>query len=503
MVAKRPSIPALRVHQWMSLWDLAPFDESEHRDRPRADFFVFSMSARDLRSLVGIERRSASGGRPRSQDLGVQRRHDRERSDEIARFVKYGFPWSELSQRKRNSGEFDDLRKPGWLPTAIIVNLRGAVDRRTKAKIPEKDRILIESSGDAVSLRLPEGFSTSWRPDGVHPVEVIDGQHRLWAFEGQVEQEFQLPVVAFDDLDISWQAYLFWTINIRPKRINASLAFDLYPLLRTEDWLDRFEGHSIYRETRAQELTEALWSYHESPWYQRINMLGERGGPAVTQAAWIRSLIATYIKPVDRRRRLLGGLFGAPVGEDNLVLPWTRVQQAAFVILAWQELEKAIEAEDFDWAEALREKSPGAVRDPAFAGPLTLLNTDQGVRAFLHVTNDLVFINSAALKLAGWIEELEAAPSDAEALSEVIARLRRRHLARFVKSLAGGVASYDWRTAAAPGLTDDQRSLKRAFRGTGGYKELRVQLLTHLADAGSAASDAAVAVLDALGISES
>ena len=54
------------------------------------------------------------------------------------------------------------------------------------------------------------------------PIEVIDGQHRLWAFEKQLDNaDFELPVVAFVGLDISWQAYLFWTINIKPKRIDA------------------------------------------------------------------------------------------------------------------------------------------------------------------------------------------------------------------------------------------------------------------------------------------
>ncbi len=80
--------------------------------------------------------------------------------------------------------------------------------------------------------------------------------------------------MAFYGLDVSWQAYLFWTINIKPKRINPSLAFDLYPLLRAEDWLDKAEGHYVYRESRSQELTEALWSNPDSPWYDRINMLG-------------------------------------------------------------------------------------------------------------------------------------------------------------------------------------------------------------------------------------
>ena len=50
---------------------------------------------------------------------------------------------------------------------------------------------------------------------------------------------YELPVIAFQGLDVTWQAYLFYTINIKPKRINASLAYDLYPLLRVQDWLEK------------------------------------------------------------------------------------------------------------------------------------------------------------------------------------------------------------------------------------------------------------------------
>src|SRR5262249_34574149 len=155
-----------------------------------------------------------------------------------------------------------------------------------------------------------------------------------------------LPVVAFHGLDISWQAYLFWTINIKPKRINPSLAFDLYPLFRAEDWLDRAEGHAVYREARSQELTEALWSHPESPWYDRINMLGERKVPWVSQSAWIKSLMATFIRPWRVRGSNVGGLFGSRMADREEVLGWSRVQQAAFLINAWQQFRLAVQELD-------------------------------------------------------------------------------------------------------------------------------------------------------------
>ena len=119
----------------------------------------------------------------------------------------------------------------------------------------------------------------------MNPIEIIDGQHRLFAFEetDEIDGHFEFPLVLFENIDISWQAYLFWTINVRPRRINPSMAYDLYPLLRTTEWLERVEGPVTYRETRSQELTEALWSHPESPWQKRIGMLGRERGKELSR----------------------------------------------------------------------------------------------------------------------------------------------------------------------------------------------------------------------------
>jgi DGQHR domain-containing protein len=257
--AKLRHVPALIVSQWLPGWDKIDFDPDEHRARPPEQFYMFSLPARELKSLSGIVRREARDAAPRTEDLGIQRQHEPERSDEIRAFVEYGYPWSTLSAAKRASAEFNDLRKPGWLPTAIVLNILVRGDERNGVMIADKDLASIVDHECGSALQLPYvRWAPDWSPKGIPPFEVIDGQHRLWAFEGSSKFEnFELPVVAFVGLDISWQAYLFWTINIKPKRINASLAFDLYPLLRSENWLDRAEGHSIYRETRAQHARRA------------------------------------------------------------------------------------------------------------------------------------------------------------------------------------------------------------------------------------------------------
>jgi DGQHR domain-containing protein len=489
-------IGALRVNQWLPEWDKVRFTSKDHKRRPDPCFYLFSLSAAYLKTLTGIQRRTTKDRLKRSEDLGIQRRHEEDRSTVIADYVRYGSPWSELPKYKRESGLFDDLRKPGWLPTAIVVNILAPGDKRRAQEVAKEDLVSIKDNGTQLfTVQLPSSFSgPGWKPSKFFPIEVIDGQHRLWAFEQEeIDDSFELPVVAFRGLDIGWQAYLFVTINIKPKRINMSLAYDLYPLLRTEEWLQKFEGHPVYRETRAQELVEALWSNPKSPWCDRINMLGESGlnQAMVTQAAWIRSLMATFIKAWEGRGVRIGGLFGAPVGSHKEVLPWDGSQQAAFLIVAGQKLRDAVEETKATWATSLRGGKVDAKADAAFYGGFSLLSTDQGVRGYLSVVNDLCFVRAQELDLAAWVSDGNARATDETAVESAILSLKKQKSTLFLKEIAASLSRYDWRTSAEPGLSEEDRKRKAALRGSGGYRELRLELLDHLSreksDVGTAA----------------
>lgn len=497
----RASIPALRVRQWLDAWEDVKFDSDAHRRRPSEHFYIASIKASQLRALCDIHRRSSARKGSRKSDLGVQRRHNEARSTEIAEFVKHGFPWSAISESNRRSGDFDDLKKPGWLPTAIVVNVLLPDDVREDGAVAPQDLVKVREEGEISRLELPSGVSASWAPKQTAPIEVIDGQHRLWAFDDSDNHDFELPVVLFHGLDISWQAYLFYVINIKPAKINTSLGFDLYPLLRTEDWLEHAGGPTIYRESRAQELTEALWSYPESPWHRRIDMLGDGGRRFVTQAAWIRSLLATFVKKWESTRVPVGGLFGAPAGEDKAVLPWTRSQQSAFLIAAWSYLRDAIKDTREEWAEALREDQLDLDSDPAFEGSTTLPNTDQGVRAILAVYNDLCFVRADELKLKAWPAGDFSEGTSEIGIRESLQSLKQQSaIDQFLQGLANGLATYDWRTYGSDSLTSAQKSEKARFRGSTGYRELREDVLRHLiVNADTDVAESAEQVIQLLG----
>ena len=149
MTASSSIIPALRVRQWLPEWSEVRFG-GEHQAKPGDHFYIFSLSASTLKTLSGIQRRETRGGLRRAEDLGIQRRHDPARSEKIREYVRSGFPWSDLTARQRSSGKFDDLKKPGWLPTAIVVNILAPDDKRGDRSVAKDDLI---SVADSVTLK--------------------------------------------------------------------------------------------------------------------------------------------------------------------------------------------------------------------------------------------------------------------------------------------------------------------------------------------------------------
>ncbi|MBD3195389.1 MAG: hypothetical protein GF317_10055 [Candidatus Lokiarchaeota archaeon] len=484
----RKEIHAIKVRQWLSSWENIKFDPTKRRCKPEPYFYLFNISAKSLKKLSGVYRRSALERKSAAEEFGIQRKHDPERSKTIQEYVKNGYPWSDLNQRKRDSGEFADLKQPGWLPTAIVVNILKSKDERRKKTVAPKDLIEIKDYENTFSkIILPRDFDKkNWTFEQLPPVEIIDGQHRLWAFEEpNFDDTFELPVVAFYGLDISWQAYLFYTINISPKKINRSLAYDLYPLLRTEEWLEKFEGHVIYRETRAQDLVDLLYSQPRSPWYQWINMLGDTGGgKMVSQSAWIKSLLATYVRSYEGRS--LGGLFGAKRGDHETVLPWGREEQAALLIYIGDTLKKIIESLDSSWTRALRNNNQLTLdkkqKDQAFYGKNTLLNQDQGIRALLYITNDYLYLLYDDLNLEKIFTNTRSGTKE-EIINKNIDELKNNpSIAEFLKELLINFSHFDWRSYSAPNkdLTSEQVQIKAGYRGSGGYKVLRRDVLNFL-----------------------
>lgn len=485
-------IQAIRFKQWLPEWDDFDFDPSQHRRKPDEHILLFSMPAVQLRALSGVYRRT----RDRDGGEGLQRLHDPKRSAAIRDFVRFGHPYSGLPLAARDDGS-TAMRKPGWLPTAIVVNILTDQDQRRGRNVAGSDLVSIHHDGNnRAELVLPYSDRLEhWTPSELEPFEVIDGQHRLWAFDealqdGSLPGDFELPVVAFTGLDVGWQAYLFWSINVSPKRINPSHAFDLFPLLRSAEWLETLSDLRIYRQARAQELTEILYTQSESPFHNRINMLGESSrtappGAGVTQAGWVQAITTSFLSTGSGRSA--NGLFASDITPAMGPIPWSRAQQAAFLIMLWERIRVSILTEKHSWVENLTRPDGQDTMEPdtahAFIGNRTMLNQEQGVRGVLAVANE-IFFGIAKLKPELFDFETRVIPGAAttpEDVSVALGELANSALIQEIIAFGSMIAGFDWRSADAPNLNDEERLLKRAFRGSSGYVALREQLYRHLA----------------------
>lgn len=488
--AQHGRIRAIKIKQWLQDWENVPSYGEKNRRKPPPYFYIFNIPALLLRRIYEVHSRQASIGR--TDESNIQRKHSSQRINEIREFVRGGYPWSTISREQRKSEAYNNLQMPGWLPTSIIANILASGSERNQKTISPEDVIRIEEVDDNfVDIVLPRKIWTDqWSPL-VLPVEIIDGQHRIKAFDNiqQLKGNYEFPIVAFDNLDFTWQAYLFYTINIKPKRINTSLAYDLMPLLRIQDWLEYdLDGPDIYKKVRAQELTELLWSVPESPWYDRINMLGDtganKGGP-VSQNAFVSALINSFVKKWDGK---IGGLFGGELHEgEQDVIQWDKETQAAFLIFIWKAISKAVGRSKAEWVKVLKNKSNGDRHREiakAFLHSQSFFSTDQGVRAVLNVFNDMAFVANDLIGLNAFSADIDYEGfTPLEVIEHIVESFRdNRPINDFINAVAKEIVDgFDWRTPAAFDMTDpddDELRLRQsAFRGSGGYREMRAQLV--------------------------
>ena len=492
------SIPLLRVSQWLSTWENAEWTPPD-LPRPSKHFFIGSIPLSTLRRLAGVSRRQIKERKHGGRGAGYQRAHQEERSKSIARYLQYGYPLS--NQASLNPMEHRALIHPGWLPTSILVNVLGPQDSRRRAgkvlSVSPDYIVEVKKEGKGYVLNIPENASEenfSIPSSSLEPIEIIDGQHRLFATDELgmfgLDDEYEVPVVLFDGLTESWQAYLFWVINVEPKKINPSLAYDLYPELRSQSWLESGETIKVYQEHRAQELTEVLWRHNLSPWKDRIELHGNRVEGHVSNAAFIRSLMISFVRRWGNENRI-GGLFGSIDREGReRVLPWKRSQQAAFIIACWQHVHNAVKNSKAEWvrgatadftSRSLADQRKTNIHDlhPAFAGNTTLLATDQGVRSVFVVFNAICQVLYSELDLESWdSQRVSDSPEDedvSDALEEFSEmRAANDFLSSAAKALIDGV---DWRTSSSNSLSQDERQQQAAFRGSTGYSLLQSKCL--------------------------
>lgn len=164
--------------------------------QPLGDFYIAKIKASDL---LRVSRSAVARYDKNGNLVGNQRPLDPKRLKAISKFIQS----SEMS-----------------FPTSIIV----AANIDECGKIIEDENLrwkLSQVANDVYSIEIPDEVSSL----------IIDGQHRLRAFQ-KIDEKYaesiELVCSVFFDLPNPYQAYLFATINGNQKRVDKSLALELF-----------------------------------------------------------------------------------------------------------------------------------------------------------------------------------------------------------------------------------------------------------------------------------
>ena len=213
--------------------------------QPLGTFFAFSIGADILGKITYsqpaevIARMDGEVESKRGYSvLGTQRNEDKKRLESIASFIR---------------------TTEATFPNSIILAANYDEEGRYIDEIER--RWAVEPIGeDVYRLRIPTaGRSAS----------IIDGQHRLHAFDslptGADERRMELLCVVFLQLPVPYHPYVFATINFNQKKVDRSLAYELFGFD-----VDERPSQFWSPETLAVYLARLLNTDQESPMYKCI-----------------------------------------------------------------------------------------------------------------------------------------------------------------------------------------------------------------------------------------
>jgi DGQHR domain-containing protein len=181
-------------------------------------------------------------------------------------------------QRQLRDDRVRDIRKyiateDACFPTSIVIS----VDERC-ASFVERDgtKLLVlrpyEDPEDETSKIPFRGMAT-----------IIDGQHRLKAFEG-TDIDWSLSVNIFIGIEEGTQAMIFSKVNLAQTPVNKSLVYDLFSLDRKRS-----------PEKTCHEIVVNLNDMEESPFYHKIKRLGSATdgvfGETLSQANIVKGIL--------------------------------------------------------------------------------------------------------------------------------------------------------------------------------------------------------------------
>lgn len=240
-------VPAIRVKQ------------------PMGEFLIASIPHRQLYEIAYFDVRRMLKERDVEEYLGIQRPLSEARARELREYVK---------------------TVDACFPTAVVLAIDG------------KCASFDESTG---KLTLSNYLGGQGEESILYRqiAKVLDGQHRIAGLESLApEEEFDINVSIFIDIELEDQAYIFSIVNLAQTKVNRSLAYDLFEL-----------ANSRSPQKTCHNIAVLLDRTPESPLYQRIKRLGSatpgRQQEVLTQATVVEGLLPYIsLSPIQDRDAL-------------------------------------------------------------------------------------------------------------------------------------------------------------------------------------------------------
>jgi DGQHR domain-containing protein len=306
--------------------------------QPVGTFFTGSVDAYALFDICKFDFRRIDDAGGYKEFLGFQRKLDPKRVRAIERYIQ---------------------TVDAVFPTAIVIS----VDEKCAS---------IETDTAGSSRLTLQGYQDSetadFRIEYEDIASIIDGQHRMKAFERVKGLEFQVNVAVFVGADDATKADIFSTVNLAQTKVNKSLVYDLFSLQKTRS-----------SEKTCHEIVVALDEMKESPFFERIKRLGSategRFGETLSQATVVKGILP-YITDDALADRDIGKRFGFwdPSGPEE-------VRKRIFRIFFERQQDEKILANVLNYFSAIRDKWPNAWKN---TGSGNMINRTNGYNGFMR-----------------------------------------------------------------------------------------------------------------------
>lgn len=309
-------------------------------------FYSCTIPAQDLLEICQFDFRQIKDNNGVKEFLGIQRPLKEDRVKEIRKYIH---------------------TVDACFPTSIVIS----VDERCASFVESggSRQLSIRPYEDPVDREITIPFR------GV--AKIIDGQHRLKAFEG-TQQNWLLSVNIFVGADEGTQAMIFSKVNLAQTKVNKSIVYDLFSL---------DQGRSP--EKTSHEIVVNLNDLPESPFHNLIKRLGSATdgvfGETLSQATVVKGILP-YITNDPLTDRDIGrriGVWpdrGAKDFEKRIFYPFFRDREDHKILAI---LINYFGAAQDCWPEAWASTGKGAIlsRTNGFNGLMRFLRD-----AYLYLT---------------------------------------------------------------------------------------------------------------------